>query len=93
MVRLRSFGSAQGRHHGAARGSDARLVVDATRTPAEALNVGAAARQGRVLPPLVVMTPRSGWWQCASERGGASPCNLGDALLRVRGSRATLFLA
>lgn len=22
------------------------------------------------LPPLVVMTPRSGWWQCASERGG-----------------------
>lgn len=22
------------------------------------------------LPPLIVMTPRSGWWNCASERGG-----------------------
>src|SRR5262249_55595717 len=24
--------------------------------------------------PLVVMTPRSGWWQCASERGGGLAC-------------------
>jgi hypothetical protein len=26
------------------------------------------------LAPLVVVTPRSGWWQCASERGGALAC-------------------
>ena len=26
------------------------------------------------LPPLVVMTPRSGWWTCASERGGGIAC-------------------
>src|SRR5205085_9900985 len=24
--------------------------------------------------PLVVMTPRSGWWNCASERGGGLAC-------------------
>jgi hypothetical protein len=32
--------------------------------------IGTAAGTDADLPPVVVMTPRSGWWQCASERGG-----------------------
>jgi hypothetical protein len=47
------------------------LIADAVRTTAEAFNVAARiAGQDPALPPLVVMTPRSGWWSCASERGG-----------------------
>jgi hypothetical protein len=58
-----------------ARGVEARLVADAVRTPAAASNVLAtvAGRNSR-LAPLVVMTPRSGWWHCAAERGGGIAC-------------------
>jgi hypothetical protein len=51
-----------------------RFMVHATRTPAQASNV-VVRLQGSApsLPPLIVMTPRSGWWQCAAERGGGSP--------------------
>jgi len=36
-----------------------------------ALNVHARVRGSHPdLPPLVVLTPRSGWWHCAGERGG-----------------------
>lgn len=56
----------------AARSSrDVTLTADAARTAAEAFNVTArVAGRDPDLPPLVVMTPRSGWWSCASERGG-----------------------
>jgi hypothetical protein len=58
-----------------ARGVEARLVADAARTPAEASNVTATvAGRNPNLPPLVVMTPRSGWWHCAAERGGGIAC-------------------
>ena len=42
-----------------------------TRRPEEVFNVTATLR-GREpsLAPVFVMTPRSGWWTCASERGG-----------------------
>lgn len=54
-----------------ADGCQAKLVVDAERTDATAINVTCRIRgSDPSLPPLVVMTPRSGWWQCASERGG-----------------------
>ena len=58
-----------------ARGLPVRFVSDAARTRAEASNVVAtiAGRQPG-LPPLVVMTPRSGWFHCASERGGGLAC-------------------
>jgi len=47
------------------------VVVDARHMPAEACNVTARIRgRNPTLPPLLVMTPRSGWWNCASERGG-----------------------
>jgi hypothetical protein len=54
-----------------AAGSEVRVVVHATRADVEAHNVLARV-EGRdaALAPLVIMTPRSGWWHCASERGG-----------------------
>jgi hypothetical protein len=59
----------------AARDEAIRLVAHATRTPAEASNVVArVAGRDPDLPPLVVMTPRSGWWNCAAERGGGLAC-------------------
>ncbi len=55
----------------AARGAVAKVVATATRTPARAFNVVAEiAGSNAELPPIVVMTPRSGWWECAAERGG-----------------------
>ena len=55
----------------AAAGRRARVVVDTTRAATEVHNVTVSAPGRRPeLAPVVVMTPRSGWWQCASERGG-----------------------
>ncbi len=49
----------------------ARLFAAGTRETARAANVVAriAGREPSAAP-LVVMTPRSGWFQCAAERGG-----------------------
>ena len=41
---------------------------------AQAFNVVAVVSRTDGAPPLVVMTPRSGWWSCASERGGGFAC-------------------
>jgi len=51
-------------------GAQATIVAYVRRTPAQAFNVTASI-MGRdpSLPPLVVMAPRSGWWQCVSEQG------------------------
>lgn len=64
------------RHHGAIfdavkAGQRGRVVAHCERVPGQACNV-AARIPGRdpALAPLIVMTPRSGWWRCASERGG-----------------------
>ena len=48
-----------------------RVVSHAVRKDVQAYNT-LATIPGRdpSLAPLGVMTPRSGWWQCASERGG-----------------------
>ena len=56
------------------RGAGARVVVSASRQAAETHNVTAAIR-GRDpdLAPVVVMTPRSGWWHCAESGAAASP--------------------
>ena len=47
------------------------------------------------LPPVVVMTPRSGWWHCASERGGGLACWLETmrAAAAARPSRTIEFVA
>lgn len=54
---------------------EARLIAQVARTEVQAMNVETRI-QGKKssLPPLVVITPRSGWWQCVSERGGGIAC-------------------
>ena len=55
----------------AARGDAAELRVESERSRVEAHNVELripGANPG--LAPLVIMTPRSAWWECTSERGG-----------------------
>jgi len=55
--------------------AEANLVVCVERKAAQALNVTArVAGRDPSLQPLVISTPRSGWWQCASERGGGLAC-------------------
>ena len=61
------------------RASDANrsvhVVAHATRQPATAFNVVATVNGTRPdLPPVCVMTPRSGWHANASERGGGLAC-------------------
>jgi hypothetical protein len=62
--------------HGlASRGERVTVVAHVVRTAATAGNVTATVRGTTAdLPPVVVMTPRSGWWHCASERGGGLAC-------------------
>ena len=48
--------------------ASARLVAASRRTPAQASNVVVTIRgQGRTRPPVVIMTPRSSWWQSTAE--------------------------
>src|SRR5438093_8527484 len=48
----------------ARQGAEGHLVAHVERVPAEALNVTTVlSGADRALPPLVVMTPRSGWWR------------------------------
>jgi alanyl-tRNA synthetase len=64
---------------------------------AEAFNVVATvAGQQTDLAPIVVITPRSGWWQCASERGGGLACSTTFTLMRcdtTGGECGTWFLS
>ena len=58
-----------------ARGAKFRVVVREKRTPAEARNIVLTIPgRDRSRPPVVVMTPRSSWWQSTSERGGGLVC-------------------
>ena len=52
-----------------------QVYAQVSRTRAAAYNVTTTLPGAdRGLPPLVVMTPRSGWYTCASERGGGIVC-------------------
>jgi hypothetical protein len=80
----------------AAAGTPVRLVASATRRPAKALNVvGRIAGTDPAAAPLVVMTPRSGWWTCAGERGGGIAAWLETArsVAKAKRARDVLFLA
>jgi hypothetical protein len=71
----------------ASQGSEVTVIAHVRRTPAEAFNVIASIPgTDRALLPLVIMTPRSGWWICASERGGGIACWL--ELMRALRERA-----
>ncbi len=80
----------------AERGLEATVTASVTRTGAESLNVVAQIEgSDQDLPPLIVMTPRSGWWQCASERGGGLACwlELMRAVSETTPRRDVIFLA
>jgi hypothetical protein len=56
-------------------GATIRMVATVTRTPATGFNLVADVPGRRPdLPPVCVMTPRSGWYFNASERGGGLVC-------------------
>jgi hypothetical protein len=77
-------------------GAEATLVAHVQRTTAQAFNVTArVAGSDPGLAPLVVVTPRSGWWQCASERGGGLACWLETIRILSAGrpTRDCLFAA
>ncbi len=58
-----------------ARGAPARLVAHSERVPARASNVVVTiGGHDPSRPSLVVMTPRSSWWQSTAERGGGLVC-------------------
>jgi len=75
-----------------ARGLPIRFVCDAARTPSQAGNVVATVRGRQAdLPPVVLMTPRSGWFHCASERGGGIACWL-EAIRAVAAAKPSRSL-
>jgi hypothetical protein len=56
-------------------GRTARLVSNSVRTRTDARNVVVTLRGSHPSrPPVVVMTPRSSWWESTSERGGGIVC-------------------
>ena len=80
----------------ARQGAKAVLTAHAERLQAKAFNVTTVVPgTDEGLAPLVVMTPRSGWWWCASERGGGVACWL-EIMRTIRAARAArdvLFVA
>jgi hypothetical protein len=91
MVRERVLAAASRQH-------PARLVSESRRTAATARNIVvslAAAGRDCTAAPLVVMTPRSSWWQSTAERGGGIVCWLESlrALLEAPPSRPVVFTA
>jgi hypothetical protein len=80
----------------ARRGATAVLTAQVERTPTQAFNVVAAVSGTDTrAAPVVVMTPRSGWWWCASERGGGLACwlELMRAMRTAKPVRTVLFVA
>ncbi len=79
----------------AAERSAGSIDVDAHRAAARLENVVAQKRPNPSdRAPICVLTPRSGWWHCAAERGGGIACWL-DALDVIVGSssRPVRFIA
>lgn len=80
----------------AVAGAEAVLTAHVERTPAEAVNVVATVSGiDRDAAPVVVMTPRSGWWGCASERGGGIACwlEIMRAMRDAEPARDVVFVA
>ena len=80
----------------AERGADVHVVATATRTRAQTHNVVARLEGRRAgLRPVAVMTPRSGWWHCAGERGGGIACwlEIAQVLREAAPAREVVFVA
>lgn len=76
--------------------AEATLIIQSLRTKIKVYNV-IALLEGKQseLPPLIITTPRSGWWHCASERGGgiAGFLEIMHALCSISPRRNIIFLA
>ncbi|MBX9826127.1 MAG: hypothetical protein K2Y27_14185 [Xanthobacteraceae bacterium] len=80
----------------ARRGAKALLTAHVERTQTHAFNVvTVVSGTDKGAAPLVVMTPRSGWWACASERGGGLACwlEIMRAVHAAKPVRDVLFVA
>jgi len=80
----------------AASGARITFVAAASRNSTQAMNVVVTVAGRRAdLAPLIVMTPRSGWWQCASERGGGLACWMESirAVNAAKPLRPSIFIA
>lgn len=76
--------------------AEVRLIASVRRTATSAFNVTARLNgENSALLPLIVMTPRSGWYSCASERGGGIVCwlELMRTLRRQQRIRDVVFVA
>lgn len=72
------------------------LVIDAERRPGTALNVAAEITgTNPSLAPVVLMTPKSGWYTCAAERGGGLAVWLAaaEAIAKQPGERTLNLIA
>ena len=80
----------------AARGAAGRLVAESKRITTRAANIVVSV-PGRepTRRPLVVMTPRSSWWQSTAERGGGLVCWLETlrTVLRAEPASDVVFTA
>ncbi len=77
-------------------GVEATLEVDGERLQSSATNVVATvAGSDEALAPVVVMTPKSGWFTCAAERGGgiAIWVALAEAVASAGPKRTVHFVA
>jgi len=80
----------------ARQSAPALIVAHVKRTKTKAYNVTATIKGARPrLAPLVMMTPRSGWWHSTSERGGGLVCWLEAlrALTAKRPARTAHFIS
>ena len=78
------------------RGTKVKLIANVVRNATSASNVVAELKgSDEALPPIVVMTPRSGWYWCASERGGGIACwlEIMRGLRETPLKRSVLFVA
>lgn len=76
--------------------AEVHLIASVRRTATSAFNVTAKlSGKNSTLLPLIVMTPRSGWYSCASERGGGIACwlELMRTLRAQQPVRDVLFVA
>ena len=69
-------------------GVDVSLTIDATREPGPATNVVATIPGSDPdAAPVVLMTPKSGWFGCAAERGGGHAAWLAAAAALAKAPR------
>jgi len=72
------------------------IWLQASRTTGEAFNIQTLVEGSDLsLAPVIIMTPRSGWWHSTSERAGGLVCFLEmiRKALVCKGERSLIFLA